>query len=403
MPTSAARPDDLDAFVRGSRAADEELRVRVSRLREAYAQFQDGNRWGRFEASSLIGAFGQYVDLNEADARWVAEIARAFRAAGGDGDLSRLPDAALAASLRLAGLGDARAAVTFDDPIGYGFPPTSGFANDPVNTASGNLVTLFRVTPGFTIVHNSRSGRTGAFGPGWSSWADARLFADAAGASFVGPDGRRAVFPRHGAGYGRVAGLAAVVRPSGDGLEMLGNDGRSWVFDAAGRPVSVERTRFEYDAEGRLARVGETRLAWSGERVTSVGEVSFGYADGVLVAAGDTRYEVSASGRVLAVVDADGVAAVRNTYDDEGRVITQTGNFGNVSSFAYLPGRVTVVGETDTYVHDQQGRLLAVTDGHGRTLRRTYDEWGNPVTVTDRNGHTVTMRWDEHGRLLERD
>jgi hypothetical protein len=84
MGTSSARPDDLDAFARDSRAADQELRTREQRLRAAYGDFLTGTRWGHFDATSLISAFGRYLDLNETDARWVAQIAAAFRAAGHD-------------------------------------------------------------------------------------------------------------------------------------------------------------------------------------------------------------------------------------------------------------------------------------------------------------------------------
>ena len=108
MSTSSARPDDLDAFVTGSRAADDELRTLARRVAAAYAEFQAGSRWGYVDASSLIAGFGTYLDLNETDARWVAQIAAAFRAAGGHGDLSRLPDAAIEASLQAAGLAGGR-------------------------------------------------------------------------------------------------------------------------------------------------------------------------------------------------------------------------------------------------------------------------------------------------------
>ena len=74
-----------------------------------HATSQSGTRWGHFDATSLITAFGRYIDLNETDARWVAQIAAAFRAAGGDGALTRLPDAAIEASLRAAGLDGGRA------------------------------------------------------------------------------------------------------------------------------------------------------------------------------------------------------------------------------------------------------------------------------------------------------
>ena len=117
MATSSARPDDLDDFVRASCAADDELRTRAVHQRAAYAEFRAGTRWGHFDADSLINAFGCYIDLNEIDARWVAQIAQAFRAAGGDGGLARLPDAAIAASLKAAGLTGERGSVAFDNPL----------------------------------------------------------------------------------------------------------------------------------------------------------------------------------------------------------------------------------------------------------------------------------------------
>ena len=129
MSTSSARPDDLDGFVAGSRAADDELRTHDARLRPAYIALQAGIRWGHFDASSLITAFGRYIELNEADAHWVEQIAAAFRRAGGDAALTRLPDAAIEASLRAAGQNGGRQSVTFDDPVAFGFPPTSGYAN----------------------------------------------------------------------------------------------------------------------------------------------------------------------------------------------------------------------------------------------------------------------------------
>jgi hypothetical protein len=74
MGTSSARRDDLDAFARGTRATDDELRTRAARLRSDYNEFLAGSDWGRFDAHSLIETLGRYLDLNEIDARWVAQI-----------------------------------------------------------------------------------------------------------------------------------------------------------------------------------------------------------------------------------------------------------------------------------------------------------------------------------------
>ena len=106
----------------------------------AYDRFKSTCDWGVLDATSLVAGYKRYPVLNESDAAWVANIAASFRRAGGSGDVVSLPDAAIAASLRQAGLSDTRAALTFDSPTAYGFPPTTGFTNDPINTASGNFV-----------------------------------------------------------------------------------------------------------------------------------------------------------------------------------------------------------------------------------------------------------------------
>ena len=127
-------------------------------------------------------ASGRSSSTTRSTPSWVAKIADAFRRAGGDGSIKTLPDAAIHASLKAAGLLGGRHSVTFDDPVAYGMPPTTGYANDPVNTASGNFVELEDDLPfdgltaglRFARIYNSRSDQSGAFGPGWSSWADAR-------------------------------------------------------------------------------------------------------------------------------------------------------------------------------------------------------------------------------------
>src|SRR3954462_15683485 len=275
MGTSSARPDDLDRFAARSRGADDPLRGHDKRLRSDYASFLDGTEWGVLDIHSLLAGFGSFIDYNEIDAKWGAKIAAAFRHAGGDGSIKTLPDSAIHASLKAAGLLGGRAHVTFDDPVAYGMPPTTGYANDPVNTASGNFVELENDLPftglarGLRIarVYNSRSDRIGAFGLGWSSWAGARLRPRPDGAEYEGPDGQRALFPRMGSGHGRVVGLNAFAEPLADGLALRWFDGQRWEFDDAGLPLRCDQgpgteVRFRHD-DGRLvelAHAGGRRL-----------------------------------------------------------------------------------------------------------------------------------------------
>jgi hypothetical protein len=113
-----------------------------------------------FQADSLLNAFATYLSWNGFSVDWVAGIAAAFRHAGGDGALVRLPDAAIKASLRAAGLDHHRRSVTFDEPSALGFPATTGYTDDPVNTATGNFVLLEEDVVCSGLVDPSRQGRS---------------------------------------------------------------------------------------------------------------------------------------------------------------------------------------------------------------------------------------------------
>ena len=435
MSTSSARPDDLDAFATGSRAADDELREFGNRLGPHYNEFLSGTSWGYFDIQSLLGGFGEYIGWNETDARWVAQIAAAFRAAGGSGGLATLPDAAIEASLRSAGLDGDRGSVTFDDPVAFGFPPTTGYANDPVNTATGNFVELETdlgfggLLAGLTLArtYNSRSDRGGPFGPGWSSWATARLRPTPEGAAYEGPDGQRALFGRMGSGYGRVAGVRATCEPLRAGLALAWLGGERWEFDDAGLPTRATRgpgteVRFSHDAQGRLVSLTHEAgrrvdLHWEGEIIVAASasdgrRVAYerdgaGNLIGVQRGGGTRRYGIDDQGRIASVTDADGVVEVVNEYDGDGRVLAQRSPFGRTTRFAYLPGRVTVTGgETDdainTYVHDDAGRLLAIVDGEGQRTTFNYDAQGNLVLVSERGGADTIQVFDERSRVVRR-
>jgi RHS repeat-associated protein len=433
MGTSSARPSDLEQFATRSRRADHQLEAHERRLRIAYANFLEGTRWGTIDISSMLGGFGEYIEWNEIDALWVARIAKAFRAAGGDGAIKTLPDAAIHASLKAAGLLGGRQSVSFDDPVAYGMPPTTGYTNDPVNTASGNFVEReedlghggLASLLSFARMYNSRSERVGAFGAGWSSWADARLHPRRDGAEYEGPDGQRALFPRMGDGYGRVIGVRGLVEPGEHGLVLRWFGGESWHFDEAGLPVRIDNgpgtaVSLEH-RDGRLVELrhgGGKRVGvrWEDDRIGALDcsdgrRVEYRYEGGHLVAAegdaGARLYEVADNGRVLSVSDADGIVEVANAYDEDGRVVRQLSPFGRHTLIGYLPGRVTVTtdensGPSNVYVHDDDGRLLSVIDGDDRRVTIQYDQFGNQVAFTDRKGALTVQEWDERGNLRRR-
>jgi RHS repeat-associated protein len=438
MGTSSARPDNLEDFAKRSHHADGELQSALQTLTASYNAFVSENEWGVLDANALLRAFGRYLHGNDFTARWVAGIAAAFRAAGGNGAIARLPDAAIKASLRLAGLDHARHSVTFDKPVAYGSPPTTGYTDDPINTATGNFVEIEHdlvcggLVDGLSCdrTYNSRSERLGAFGRGWASWATTRLVARPDGVEYAGPDGQEALFPRMGDGYGRVVGVEALVEPLESGLALRWFDGRRWEFDEAGRPVSASRgpgteIRFTHDTDGRLVALAHAggkhvRLEWDEDdgRIASLEcsdgrRASYRYddADNLVEVDGEggtRRYELDESGRVVSIVDADGVVELVNTYDEDGRVLEQLSPFGRRTQLGYLPGRVTVTMDdhedspVNTYIHDAEGRLLTIVDGNDEQLSVSYDDWGNPSALTERNGAVTVQEWDDRSRPVRR-
>jgi YD repeat-containing protein len=402
---SSASPDHLDRYVATARSLDESLRRRLGTLADAYARIVPRLQWGELDASGALAAFAAYVGLNDADDEWVATVSAAFRAAdAGGGGVSTVDSAAIDAALLAAGIDDGpRADLTVDDPILAGGPVTSGFANDPVCTATGHFVEHEVDLPvpapvqlaGWSRTYSSRWLEPGPFGRGWASWASTRL--DFARATVLLPDGRRGP------------------------VDVLLADRRGWRFDDDGRLISVGPATFDWDGDC-LRRVTHAAgrsvaLVWDGSRVSAVHAsdgriVRYEYdSDGDLVGVdgpcGRRRYEVR-DGLILAVIDADGVELVRNSYDPDGRVLAQRSSFGRCTRFGY-PGRgITVVSDDDggpsvTHVHDRAGRLVGAVDDHGARFTKVYDEAGNPVATSDRTGAVVRQAWDGRGRLLRRE
>ncbi len=443
--TSSARPASLRTFATGSTGANDTLRPRPGVLRTDYAAFQARCRWGTLSAAGVLSGFDAWLAANDNDVRWATALADAFRAAGGEGDVSTLSDSAVQAALRAANVTSTRQDLVIEPVQAQGHPPTTGYANDPVNTATGNFVEtetdlLFPGAAAALVLSRTyNSFRTdveeaGAYGPGWSSVCEAGLVLEDDRARLVLPDGRQIFFPRLGDGWDRAPGenlwLARDDAEGSTDLLVTGNEGSWWRLDAAGTLLSfghgpraarayVEVAR---DEAGRVVRLTHARGQWveldradGSEHLTAARSadgrtVAYAYdADGRLVSAtgpnGTRTYRWDENGLVAAVVDADGVVEVENAYDAQGRVTRQRSPYGRVTRFAYLPGRISVVSDEDgtrsnTWVHDERGRLVGVVDAEDHRQSTSYDPWGNPVLLTERDGATTVHEHDARGRRV---
>ncbi len=442
--TSSARPADLRTFAANADGATDTLQARQGTVSTDYDSFRAGTTWGVLEADGVVSGFDAFCQANRGDARWARVVADAFARAGSDGAVVRLADSALAASLQAAGVGATRDDLTIEMPQGVGHPPTSGYADDPVNTATGNFVETeidLALTGGcadlrFSRTYNSVDDRTGdggrALGTGWSAWTEAGVALDEERARVRLPEGREIHFGRLGAGWGRATDGNLWLERDGDRLVMRDNTGCRWTFDPAGHLLATTRghgtgVRATWH-EGRLTRLEHERgrgldLVWSdpqsvdgpaqlvGLRADDGRRVDYTYdGAGRLVAAtlpggGVRRYSWDEDDRIDSVTDPDGVVEVENSYDEQGRVVAQRSPHGRVSRYAYLPGRVTVVSDddgtrSDTWISDRRGRLVGAIDAHGERQSTAYDAHGNPVLLTERDGSVTVTEYDERGRRV---
>lgn len=426
--TSSARPSNLRTFATNSAGANEALAGHPGLLRDAYGTFTAGCGWGTLTADSVWTGFDAYLTANGNDVSWANAVAGAFESAGGSGVVTA-SNAAITQSLAAAGVNAERQDLQIDPPQALGAPPTTGYANDPVNTATGNFLepecdlafTGGAATLRLTRMYNSLNAGVGAFGPGWSSWTEAGLRFTDDSARWVHADGREVVFPREGAGWARATTEAYWLAATPDGYAVTDNRGGDWAFDASGALVSFgrgpgTRVTLRHDA-GRLVSLAHERgrsitLTWADDRVVAATasdgrHIEYAHDEGRLVAAsgpqGTRSYRWNAAGLVDRVTDGDGVHEATNTYDDLGRVATQVSRHGRLTRFTYLPGRVTLVDDPDgsrsnTWIHDRQGRLVGVVDADDHRQSMAYDQHGNAVMVTARDGAVTLAEFDDRGR-----
>ncbi len=427
---SSALPDDLRSFTAQERAATGVVRETPAMLRGLVASFRQKCQWGQLGCDQVLVGFDNYITSNDNDCVRTDVVASNFEAAGGSGEVSIVSNDAIAASLAANGVSEQRPELDIPAVQAIGNPPSTGYSNDPVNTATGNFVENEEdlrfdgasALLGWVRSYSSLSEKIGGHGPGWASFDGCGLRLSADGATWTLVDGREVVFPRLGAGFGRAEYENYWLTRGENGFVVSNNAGARWEFALSGRPTLFVLTDgaeilFDY-ADGLLRRIRHVRgheiaVVWEGDRIVAVEaddgrRVEFRYEAGRLVEVagplGSRRYEWGKDGRIAAVIDADGVVEARNTYDDKGRVSTQVSQFGRVTRFGYLPGRVTVVSDMDgersnTWVADARGRLVGVTDSDGNRSRMAYDRWGNQVLATDPEGQQTVRVFDERGRL----
>ncbi|WP_152363791.1 polymorphic toxin-type HINT domain-containing protein [Microlunatus speluncae] len=439
--TTSAKPENLRSFASSTSGGDEAFSDRAGTLQTQCGNFDSDCKWATLDASGPIQGLKDWLRLNGEDGTWANTVADAFAKAGGEGNVSTLSNSTIEAALRAANVSVNRQDIVIDPATAHGSPPTTGYSDDPINTATGNFIenecdlafTGATSELGLTRTYNSLSRAVGAFGLGWTSWTEAGLTLTDEAARLRLSDGREIVFPRLGNGWDRATGenlwltRHSVEDGPGPGYTVRNSTGLRWVLGADGRLIATDhgpgtKISFGYDDAGRLITLSHelgrsVELHWDDEsgRIAAATasdgrRVTYDYdSAGRLVAAdtpaGRRSYRWNDADLVDAVFDADQVLEAENTYDEQGRVTTQLSPFGRLTRFVYLPGGVTEVSDIDgtranTWIADGKGRLIGVIDADDHRQSTSYDRHGNPVMITERNGATTVNSYDQRGRRI---
>lgn len=363
-------------------------------------------------------------------------------------------------------------------------------SGDPMNTATGeysNSTTDLAIPgrgPGLkmTRTYSSSAARaevSSALGRGWAFSYDMSLSVDSetGDATVINDNGSRTRFYSTSEGFAAPPRVLATLVENEDGTYTYTVKARTiYTFDASGKLTAIadlngNGTTLAYDEAGQL----HTATDGAGRTFTfsydeagriegiedSTGRsVGYGYDEaGYLAEVTDIRgaherFTYDEEGLLLTREDARGNVVLTNTYDETGRIVTQTDGLEDETTYGYTEGeRTTTTEVTDprgyvtkymyengilekkieaygtsyhvTWSYEYDPATLgvsAVTDPNGHMTRMTYDANGNRTSTedalgnrtesiydslddllehTDANGVTTTYEYDENGNLLE--
>jgi len=197
--------------------------------------------------------------------------------------------------------------------------------------------------------------------------------------------------------------------PSGDLFEIT---------NARGQKLNIAASSGNVNSITEPVSGVSLTFTYTGNRLTRVQDnagraVNFTYTNGLLTAISDlngrsTTYTYNTQYKLATVTAADGQLIYTNTYDSQGRVISQNDGLSTngLMTFTYseAAGKLTTtvsdrVGAKTVYTHDAQYRLLTKKNPVGATTTYTYDAFGNRTSVKDALGRLTSMEYDAKGNL----
>ena len=220
---SSAMPENLKTYTDNATTCESDATGKYNAITSALAAYQGSCKHGQLDISATVSSLNTWIQQSQQVTTWLSGVAQDFRDAGArSGNPVPLSNAYLDQQMQARGQGKPNI-----QPIEVNYAevsgevPSSGFANDPVNVATGNFIepetdlvftgTVSESTLSLTRMYNSLAVThadevpSGVFGLGWFSTLDTRLDFRDEQASWFMPDGRAVLFDREGEGFARAA------------------------------------------------------------------------------------------------------------------------------------------------------------------------------------------------------
>lgn len=426
--TSSARPSDLRSSSTVSQSLHDDFQTTPNSIRAKAADFKDKCQWGTADCEPILQPFEAWVTANESEAKWAQVVADAFATAGSEHEINKLSNQTIQQYLESHGVANYnREDLKVPAASLEGRATSSGYANDPVNVATGNFIeeeidiafSNLASSCAVTRMYNSLAVHgngddlpplAGVFGPGWSSNLDTVLNFSDEGATWIMPDGRHLFFARAGEGFARVetdpywltrTGASEIATtPMGrfiletcalsteaDLYIVSNNQGHQWFFTLTGAWLG--------STGGEGTTLAVTRAA-DGLISSLVHELNrsimFDYVDGLVAVARTSAGErveyayapagSTAAGHLVSVTSGAGT----RTYEHDDNAL--------IHRVIAADGTVEV---TNTY--DESARIAHQHTEYGRDVRYLYLD-GGVTEVADEDGSQANV-WisDDSGRL----
>ena len=413
--TSSAIPENLDGYNTACVSYDNEAGLKHTDITNALNTYTSSCHHGSLDISETINSMAGWLQQSNQVNTWVSGVAQDFRDAGsGTGNIKTVSNAYLDQRMQERGTGAPQVQKIEVHPAQVtGEIPTSGFANDPVNVATGNFIepetdlsfpgtfarnlNLKRMYNSLAVT-NSQDIPSGVFGIGWSSTLDQRLEFDADKASWFTADGRILTFAREGEGFARASGEAWWLTKAEPGSDAYAR------VEASQRETQQQLKSSRGLDESAVQAFTQEPFYWI---VMNNAHESFGFsASGDWVSATDGHPSNTvvafrdAQGQVTDLVHPGSQRGIRVNYEALVQS-TEAPEYRPISAYTYN----TTGAEADTPLmaaeYSYEGEYLTSVATNAGVRSYTHTDAGLIREVINANGIVeVTNTYDELGRVV---